>query len=113
MVNKLILMGRVGQDPQRIDFEDGGYVVKLSVATSNKVKDKEITTWHNVQTSGEIADNVLRFVKKGNLIYTEGPLNVISKETGNGDKKTYVTQHAYMFQLIGDKKKEERNDLNF
>jgi len=113
MVNKLILMGRVGADPEKIDFNDGNYIAKISLATTNKVKDKEITTWHSVQASGKTADNVLKFVKKGDLLYTEGPHNITTKEVGNGDKKTFVTQHAYMFQLLDKKKKEEQGNLNF
>ncbi len=78
MLNKQILMGNLGQDPEVINFENGGKIVRLSVATSLKWKDKQTgeqksdTQWHNVVANGGLADVCEKYLKKGSKVYIEG-----------------------------------------
>lgn len=80
-INKIIIVGRLGQDPEIRQFQNGGQVANLSIATSERWTDKqtgeqkEATEWHRVSLFnrlGEIADQYLR---KGSLVYIEGSLH--------------------------------------
>lgn len=79
-VNKVTILGRLGKDPEVRNFQNGGKVVNLSVATSERFKDRdgnqqERTEWHSVaifnDKLGEIAE---RYLRKGALVYLEGQL---------------------------------------
>ena len=80
-VNKVILVGNLGQDPQSKSFQNGGKVVNLRIATSESWKDrnsgerKEKTEWHSVAIFNEGLANVAeRFLRKGSKVYIEGSL---------------------------------------
>ncbi len=79
-VNKVILIGRLGQDPEMKYTQDGKAIANVSMATSEKWKDKnsgqqnEKTEWHRVVFFGPLADIVGQYVKKGSNIYIEGKL---------------------------------------
>jgi single-strand DNA-binding protein len=80
-VNKVILVGNLGQDPQSKSFQNGGKVVNLRIATSESWKDrnsgerKEKTEWHTVAIFNEGLANVAeRFLRKGSKVYIEGSL---------------------------------------
>ena len=79
-VNKVILIGRLGQDPEMKYTQDGKAIANVSMATSEKWKDKntgqqnEKTEWHRVVFFGLLADIVGQYVKKGSNIYIEGKL---------------------------------------
>ena len=79
-VNKAILVGLVGQDPETKYMPNGGAVTKLSIATSESWKDKqtgqpqERTEWHRVVFFNRLAEIVAEYVKKGSKVYVEGQL---------------------------------------
>jgi single-strand DNA-binding protein len=80
-VNKVILIGSVGQDPEIRSFSNGDKVANFSLATSEKWRDKssgeqkEKTEWHRVQVTGDSLVGVIdRYVKKGKQLYIEGQL---------------------------------------
>ena len=79
-VNKVILIGNLGADPDIKTFESGDKVANLSVATSEKWKDKnsgekrEKTEWHRVSVFGPVADVCEKYLKKGSKVYIEGKL---------------------------------------
>ena len=96
-VNKVIILGTLGRDPEVRTFQNGGKVVNLRVATSEKWKDKageqqERTEWHSVaifnEKLGEIAE---RYLKKGNQVYLEGQLET-RKWTTNEGQERYTTE---------------------
>jgi single-strand DNA-binding protein len=95
-VNKVILIGRVGKDPEVRTLENSTKVATLSLATSEKYKDKqsgeqkENTEWHNLVFWKALADIVEKYVKKGHQIYIEGKLRTRSWEK-DGVKK-YTTE---------------------
>jgi single-strand DNA-binding protein len=80
-LNKIILIGRLGKDPEISAVKDGGLMVaRLSVATSDKYVDKksgnkvERVDWHNVVLFGKSAEYICNYGKKGNSVYIEGPV---------------------------------------
>lgn len=79
-LNQVNLIGRLGKDPEVRAFPDGGVVANVSIATTEKWKDKttgerkEETTWHNLSFNGRLAEIVQQYVFKGDLIYVEGSL---------------------------------------
>jgi single-strand DNA-binding protein len=96
-VNKVIILGSLGRDPEVRNFQNGGKVVNLRVATSEKYKDREgnqqeRTEWHSVaifnEKLGEIAE---RYLKKGNQVYLEGQLET-RKWTDQQGVEKYTTE---------------------
>ena len=86
-VNKVILIGRLGKDPEIRNFENGGMIASFTMATSEVYKDrttgekKEITDWHNVVARiPQQADVIQKYVKKGDMLYVEGKLRTRSWE---------------------------------
>lgn len=71
-MNKHLIMGRLGNDPDVRALPDGTTVCSFSVATSEKYKDKEYTEWHNVVAFGSVAEIIAKFFKKGDGIALEG-----------------------------------------
>lgn len=96
-VNKVIIIGNVGKEPEFHPFKSGeGEVAKFSIATSHKYKDKsgdkqEITQWHNIVTfNKQLVGFIKRFVAKGTRVYIEGEIQTRSYEK-DGEKK-YITE---------------------
>jgi single-strand DNA-binding protein len=97
-VNKVILVGNLGQDPQSRSFQNGGKVVNLRIATSETWKDrntgerKEKTEWHSVAIFNEgLANTAERFLKKGSKVYIEGSLQTRKWQDQNGQER-YTTE---------------------
>ncbi|TPV34770.1 single-stranded DNA-binding protein [Paucihalobacter ruber] len=94
--NKVQLIGRLGQDPEIINFADGNKMAKFSLATDDSYKDKngakvERTDWHNVVVKGGLVNIVENYVNKGKEVAIEGKLTTRSYETKEGEKR-YVTE---------------------
>jgi single-strand DNA-binding protein len=96
-VNKVILVGRLGKDPEVRNFQNGGRVVNLRLATSERFKDREgnqqeRTEWHSVaifnEKLGEIAE---KYLKKGSEVYVEGQLETRKWQDQAGQDK-YSTE---------------------
>jgi single-strand DNA-binding protein len=97
-VNKVILVGNLGQDPQSRSFQNGGKVVNLRIATSETWKDrttgerKERTEWHSVAIFNEgLANTAERFLRKGSKVYIEGALQTRKWQDNNGQDR-YTTE---------------------
>jgi len=108
-VNKVILVGTVGKDPEVRYFQSGDAYCTLSVATSESWKDKqgekqEKTEWHRVKFIRKLAEIVGDYVKKGQQIYVEGKLET-SKYTDKQGVERYSTDIvANEMQMLGGKK---------
>jgi single-strand DNA-binding protein len=96
-VNKVILVGNLGKDPETRTFANGGKVVSFSLATSENWKDrasgerKEKTEWHNVSIFSEgLAGVAERFLKKGSKVYIEGQLETRKWQDQSGNDR-YTT----------------------
>jgi single-strand DNA-binding protein len=97
-VNKVILVGNLGQDPASRSFQNGGKVVELRIATSETWKDrntgerKEKTEWHTVKIFNEgLANTAERFLKKGSKVYIEGALQTRKWQDQQGQDR-YSTE---------------------
>lgn len=102
-VNKAILLGRVGQDPE--SKKVGEHTLStFSLATSEKYKDKETTEWHNVKVWGKLADVANQYIKKGDLLYVEGKIETEKWETKEGEKRSRSTIKATNFTMLGGNK---------
>lgn len=109
MINKVILVGNVGQDPEvryTGDASNGAKVATLRLATSEKYKDRngnqqEHTEWHNVVCWRNIADVVEKYVHKGTQLYIEGRLRTRSWDDQNGNRKYTTEIIADTLQLLG------------
>ena len=91
-VNKVILIGNLGRDPESRTFNNGGKVVKFSLATSESwTRDgdrQERTEWHNVVIYDEkIGDVAQRFLRKGSKVYIEGAMQYREYDDANGQKQ--------------------------
>lgn len=104
-VNKVILVGNCGQDPEVRYLPSGGAVANISIATSEAWKDKntgqmqERTEWHNVVFFNRLADIVKDYVKKGSKVYIEGSLRTQSWEQ-DGVKKYKTEIVANEMQML-------------
>ena len=107
-VNKVILIGNVGQDPEIRSFQTGGKVCNLSIATSERWKDretkeqKERTQWHRVVVFNEPLINLIEmYVKKGSKLFIEGQLETRKWTDASGQEKysTEVVLRAYKGEL--------------
>ena len=96
-VNKVILIGNLGRDPEVRSMQNGGKVANLSIATSENWKDKstgerkEKTEWHRVVIFGSLADIAERYLKKGSKVYVSGQLQT-RKWTDQSGAEKYTTE---------------------
>ena len=109
MINKVTLVGRVGKDPEQHQLETG-IVVNFSLATSEKWTDKngekqESTEWHNCKAFGPLAEIIVKYVKKGDLLYIEGKIKTRSWEHDGSTR--YATEIVCnVMQMLGNKPEE-------
>jgi single-strand DNA-binding protein len=92
MINKVILVGRLGADPEVKQTKKGDTMANLSLATNKKFKEEEKTTWHKIVVfDPRIADTMGKYAKKGTMLYLEGEIETRSYEDSGGQKR-YVTE---------------------
>ena len=96
-VNKVLLLGNVGKDPEIASTNGGTLVVKLSLATSERFKDKqgewqERTEWHNLVAYARGAEILRDYVHKGSKLFVEGRLTTRSWEDKESGRKIYRTE---------------------
>jgi single-strand DNA-binding protein len=110
-INKVILLGNTGKDPEYKTLQDGTPVAKLTLATTEtfRLKNGETQTkteWHTIIAWRGLATLVNDFVRKGSLLYVEGKLHNRTFEDAAGQKK-YVTEVVADQILLLDKKVKE------
>ena len=111
-VNKVILVGRLGKDPEIRSTPNGNSVAKFSLATDDRYTDKsgekqERTEWHNIVAWGKLAEICGQYLRKGKLIYIEGSIRTDTwddKETGRKKYRTEII--ANQMQML-DRKGDE------
>lgn len=113
MVNKVILVGNVGVDPE-VRATDNGKVARLRIATTERFRDRatnenrEHTEWHTVTLWRGLADVVDRFVHKGSQLYIEGRLRTREWTDQSGNKRYTTEILADTMNLLG--RRENRSD---
>lgn len=115
MVNKAILLGRLGKDPEVRATASGQSVANFSLATSRRWTNKstgerqEETTWHNIVVWGRQAEVAGQYLHRGKQIYLEGRLQTRSWEDRKSGEKRYTTEVVCdNFQMLGGKGDGER-----
>lgn len=108
-VNRVIIIGNCGSDPEVKQFANGGSVTTISVATSEQWNDKqtgekrEATEWHRIQFNNKLAEIAAQYLRKGSQVYVEGKLKTRKYQDQNGQDR-YVTEiHAHEMQMLGGK----------
>jgi single-strand DNA-binding protein len=116
-VNKVILVGNLGRDPESKSFQNGGKVVNLRIATSESWKDKssgerkERTEWHSVAIFNEpLANAAERYLRKGSKVYIEGQLQTRKwQDASGGDRYTteIVLQGFHAVLVLLDRRESD------
>jgi single-strand DNA-binding protein len=106
-VNKVIIVGNVGRDPETRYLPSGDAVTNLSVATSDRYKDKatgemkENTEWHRIAFFGKLAEIAGQYLKKGSQVYVEGRLRTRKWTDQSGQEKYSTEIVADSMQMLG------------
>lgn len=117
-VNKVILVGRIGKDPELKYLSDGNPVASFSLATSSSWKDKatgnkkEETEWHNLVFYGRNAEIARQYCKKGGLIYVEGRLKTRKWQDQSGADRYKTEVVVDVLQLLGSKQESQQSESN-
>ena len=113
-INKVILLGNLGADPELRTTAGGDAVATISIATSDSWKDKNTgeeqqkTEWHRVVFFRRMAEVVGQYLKKGSSVYIEGQLQTNSYEDKNTGEKKYSNQiDARDMQMLGSRNNSE------
>lgn len=108
-VNKVIIVGNLGKDPEMRAFPSGDQVANVTIATTDKWKDKqtgemkEATEWHRVVFNGRLAEIVGQYLRKGSQVYVEGSLRT-RKWTDQSGAEKYTTEiRADQMQMLGSR----------
>lgn len=106
-VNKAIIVGHLGRDPEMRTFPSGDQVANVTIATTDKWKDKqtgeqkEATEWHRVVFNGKLAEIVGQYLKKGSLVYVEGSIRTRKWTDQSGQEKYSTEIRADQMQMLG------------
>ncbi len=108
MVNKVVLVGNAGQDPEVRHLDSGVAVANFNLATNESYKDKNgekvtQTEWHRIVLWRGLAEVAEKYVKKGELLYIEGRLRTRSWEDKDGVKKYTTEVFADAMKMLGKK----------
>ena len=108
-VNKVIIVGNLGRDPETRSFPSGDRVANVTIATTDKWKDKqtgemkEATEWHRVVFNGRLAEIAEEYLRKGSQVYVEGSLRT-RKWTDQAGVEKYTTEiRADQMQMLGSR----------
>jgi single-strand DNA-binding protein len=107
-VNKVILVGNLGRDPETRYMPDGGAITNISIATTSTWKDKsgekqEATEWHRVAFFGKLAEIAGEYLKKGSQVYVEGKLRTRKWQDKDGQDKYTTEVIADAMQMLGSR----------
>ncbi|MFM6921336.1 MAG: single-stranded DNA-binding protein [Polynucleobacter victoriensis] len=108
-VNKVIIVGNVGRDPETRRLPSGDAVTNISIATTDRYRDKqsgemrENTEWHRVAFFGKVAEVAEKYLKKGSQVYVEGRLRTRKWTDQSGQEKYSTEIVADSMQMLGSR----------
>jgi single-strand DNA-binding protein len=108
-VNKVIVVGNLGRDPEMRTFPSGDRVANVTVATTDKWKDKqtgemkEATEWHRIVFNGRLAEIAGEYLRKGSQVYVEGSLRTRKWTDKDGIEKYTTEIRADQMQMLGSR----------
>ena len=110
-VNKVILVGNLGRDPELRYTQTGNAVVNFTLATNEKWSDKdgnkqERVEWHRIVVWGKTAENCAQYLQKGSCAYIEGRLQTREWEDKDGNKRTTIEVNALTVQFLSPRRRE-------
>jgi len=118
-VNKVIIIGNLGADPETRQFDNGGSVTNISVATSEQWTDKqsgekrESTEWHRISFSGRLAEVAAQYLRKGSKVYVEGKLSTRKYQAQDGTDR-YVTEvKAFSMQMLDSQGEGQQSNQGY
>lgn len=118
-INKVILVGTLGRDPEQISFPNGGLISNFSIATSEVWTDKntgerrEQTEWHRIVASNRLAEIAEKHLKKGSKVYVEGSLRTRKWTDQNGQEKVITEVRAETFQMLDSRNQNTGNSSGY
>ena len=105
MINSVVLVGRLGQDPEIKYFESGSVKAKFSIAVDRTFsKENKVTDWFSIEVWGRQAEFVGEWVKKGSLVSVTGQLEVNRYTDQAGNQKEWPLIRATDVRFVGSKK---------
>lgn len=112
-VNKVILLGNLGSDPEVRHLENGSAVARFNIATSENYTNRngervEQTEWHRIELWDNLAKIAEQYLKKGNTVYIEGKLRTETWTDKEGKQREGKTVRANTMQLVGGRSGDER-----
>jgi single-strand DNA-binding protein len=113
-VNKVILIGNLGRDPETRYMPEGGAITNCSIATTETWKDKagekqEKTEWHRIAFFGKLAEIAGEYLKKGTQIYVEGRLQTRKWQDKDGVDKYTTEIIAHSMQMLGSRPRDSES----
>jgi single-strand DNA-binding protein len=111
-VNKVIIVGNLGRDPEMRTFPSGDRAANVTIATTDKWKDKasgemkEATEWHRVTFNGRLAEIAGEYLRKGSQVYVEGALRTRKWTDKDGVEKYTTEIRADSMQMLGGRSEE-------
>ena len=108
-VNKVILVGNLGRDPESRTFPSGDQVCNVTIATTDKWKDKasgemkEATEWHRLVFNGRLAEIAAQYLRKGSQIYVEGQIRTRKFTDKEGVEKSATEIRVDQMQMLGSR----------
>ncbi|TGP40227.1 single-stranded DNA-binding protein [bacterium M00.F.Ca.ET.228.01.1.1] len=118
-VNKVILVGNLGADPEVRYLPSGDAVANIRLATTDRYKDKasgemkEATEWHRVSFFGRLAEIVSEYLKKGSSVYIEGRIRTRKWQAQDGTDRYSTEIVAEQMQMLGGRRSEDDSDGGF
>lgn len=123
-LNKVILIGRLGKDPEVIDFENGNRKVTVTMATTERYRDRnsensewrEQTEWHNIVVHGNLANDIAekrRNYSKGDMMYIEGKLHTRQFVSKDGQNRRVTEIVADKMMLLTNPQKMQNRTQSF
>ena len=116
-LNKVTLIGHLGDDIKLHYFESGNCIGKFSVATNESYQNKTtgektvVTDWHNIVAKNKLAELAEKYIGKGDRVYVEGKLKTRQWQDDQGNAK-YITEIHANDLIFLTSKKDENNNLN-
>lgn len=117
-VNKVIIVGNLGNDPELRTFANGDAVANISVATSDRWQDKqsgewrEVTEWHRIVLFRRLAEVAGQYLRKGSKVYIEGKIRTRKWQDQNGQDRYSTEIHADTMQMLDSRSDRMGADMS-
>lgn len=114
-INKVILVGRLGKEPEILATSSGSQVVKFSLATSEKYKNKDgkwidNTEWHRIVCFGKLAELASKYLSKGREVYLEGKIKTSKYKAKDGSDRYSTDITANTIEFLGNKEDNQMSE---